>query len=123
MLGRKYPLAALLGATLMLFGGTVQAFYRLQDRLLGELLEMLLDRISEVMEAGHQSVTWTGKNDRGQTVASGTYFARAIGIDTRMSAAFVARRSAMCSIACCAERDPQTTPSSSDALPSTRSTK
>ena len=25
MLGRKYPLAALLGATLMLFGGTVQA--------------------------------------------------------------------------------------------------
>jgi subtilisin-like proprotein convertase family protein len=34
--------------------------------------------LSEVLEAGHQSVTWTGRNDRGQAVASGTYFYRVV---------------------------------------------
>ncbi len=32
--------------------------------------------LNEVMEAGRQSVTWTGRNDAGQTVSSGTYFYR-----------------------------------------------
>ena len=32
--------------------------------------------LNEVLEAGHQEVTWTGRDDRGQTVASGTYFYR-----------------------------------------------
>jgi subtilisin-like proprotein convertase family protein len=32
--------------------------------------------LREVVEAGHQSVTWTGRDDRGQSVASGTYFYR-----------------------------------------------
>nr|MEE4267027.1 C25 family cysteine peptidase [Candidatus Krumholzibacteria bacterium] len=32
--------------------------------------------LSEVMTAGRQSVTWTGRDDQGQAVASGTYFYR-----------------------------------------------
>ena len=32
--------------------------------------------LSEVLTAGNQEVTWTGRNDRGQAVASGTYFYR-----------------------------------------------